>query len=56
MMTPLATAPLELESESSTIVLLVPDDVLGMPLAHWPYQLKEYQEKVYAEKTESSMI
>ena len=31
MMKPLATAPLEQESESSTIVFLVPDDVLRMP-------------------------
>ena len=41
MVTPLATAPLEQESESSTIVLLVPDDVLRIPLAYWPYGLKE---------------
>ena len=32
----LATVPLEQESESSTIVVLVPDDVLIMPLAYWP--------------------
>ena len=37
----LATAALEQESESSTIVFLVPDDVpgddvLSMPLAYWP--------------------
>ena len=31
----LATAPLEQESESSTIVFLVPDDVLKMPLTYW---------------------
>ena len=55
-MTPLATAPLEQESESSTIVILVPDDVLGMPLAYWSNGLKEYREKVYAEKTECSKI
>ena len=30
-MKPLDTAPLEQESESSTIVFLVPDDVLKMP-------------------------
>ena len=30
-MNPLATAPLKHESESSTIVFLVPDDVLRMP-------------------------
>ena len=36
MMKPLATAPLEKESESSTIVFLVPDDVLRMPLAYRP--------------------
>ena len=55
-MTPLATAPLEQENESSTIVFLVPDDVLRMPLAYWPYRLKEYWEKVYTEKTEYSKI
>ena len=55
-MKPLATAPLELESESSTIVFLVQDDVLRMPLAYWPYGLKEYREKVYAEKTGCSEI
>ena len=33
MMKPLATAPMEQESESSTIVFLVPDDVLRIPLA-----------------------
>ena len=55
-MKPLATAPLEQESESSTIVLLVPDDVLRIPLAYWPYGLKEYREKVYAVKTECSKI
>ena len=27
----LATAPLEMERESSTIVVLVPDEVLSMP-------------------------
>ena len=31
-MKPLATAPLEQERESSTIVFIVPDDVLRMPL------------------------
>ena len=41
-----ATAPFEQESESSTIVFLVPDDVLKMPLAYWPKGLKEYREKV----------
>ena len=40
MIKPLATAPLEQESESSTIVFLVPDDVLRMPLAYWPYGAK----------------
>ena len=35
MMKPLATAPLEQESGSSTIVFLVPDDVLRMHLAYW---------------------
>ena len=35
-MTPFGTAPLEQESESSTIALLVPDDVLRIPLAYWP--------------------
>ena len=52
----LATAPLERESGSSTIVFIVPDDVLRMPLVHWSYGLKEYREKVYAEKTECSKI
>ena len=51
MMKPLATAPLEQESEFSTIVFLVSDDVLKMPLAYWPYGLKEYQDNVYVEKT-----
>ena len=41
MMKPLATAPLEQESESSTIVFLVPDDVMRMPLAYWPFGLIE---------------
>ena len=36
MMKPLATSPLEQESESSTIVFLVPDGVLRMSLAYWP--------------------
>ena len=49
-MKPLATAPLEQESESSPIVFLVLDDVLRMPLAYWPSGLKEYREKEYAEK------
>ena len=35
-MKPLATVPMEQESETSTIVFLVPDDVLKMPLAYWP--------------------
>ena len=34
MMKPLATVPLEQESESSTIIFLVTDDVLRMPLAY----------------------
>ena len=55
-MKPLATAPLKQESESSTIVLHVPDDVLRMPLAYWPHGPKEYREKVYTEKTECSKI
>ena len=33
-MKPLATAPLEQESESSTIVFFVQADVFGMPLAY----------------------
>ena len=36
MMKLFATAPLEQESESSTIVFLVPGYVLRMPLAYWP--------------------
>ena len=44
-MKPLATAPLEQESESSTIVFLVPDDVMRIPLAYWSSRLKEYPEK-----------
>ena len=56
MMNPLATAPLEQESESSTIVFLVYDDVLRMPLSHWPYGRNEYPEKVFAEKTDCSKI
>ena len=36
MMKPLAIAPLEQKSESSTILFLVTDDVLRMPLAYWP--------------------
>ena len=56
MMKPNATVPLEQESESSTIVFIVPDDLLRMPLAHWSYGLKEYREKVYAEKTECFKI
>ena len=55
-MKPFATAPLEQESESSTIVFLVPDDLLRMHLAYWPKGLIEYPEKVYAEKTECSNI
>ena len=47
MMKPFAKAPLEQKSESSTIVFLVPDNVLRMPLAYWSYGLKEYREKVY---------
>ena len=34
--------------ESSTIVFLVPDDVMRMPLAYSPLGLIEYPEKVYA--------
>ena len=45
----LATAPLEQESEPSTIVFLLQDVVLRMPLAYWPQGLKEYRIKVYAE-------
>ena len=48
--------PLEQKSESSNIVLVVPDAVLRIPLAYWPQGLKEYREKVYAEKTECSKI
>ena len=55
-MKPLATALLEQESESSTIVFLMPDDVLRMPLAYWPYGLIEYPQKVYAGKAECSKI
>ena len=51
MMKPLATAPLEQESESSTIVFLVPDDVFRIP---WYTGYRG--EKVYAEKTECSKI
>ena len=53
MMKPLATTPLEQESESSTIVFLVPDDrdMLRMPW-HTGYR----GEKVYSEKTECSKI
>ena len=52
-MKPLATTPLEQESESSNIVLLVPDDVLN-----WLYgeEGEGGGEKVYAEKTEFSKI
>ena len=39
-MKPHATVPLEQESESSTIVFIVPDDLLRMPLAHWSYGAK----------------
>ena len=53
-MKPLATTPLELESESSNIVFLVPDDVLRMPW-HTGYE-GGGGEKVYAEKTECSKI
>ena len=36
-MKPLATVPMEQESESSAIVFsLVPEDVLRMTLAYWP--------------------
>ena len=52
----LATAPLEQESESSTIVFLVSDDVLRMLLSYWPLGQKEYREKVNTEKTECSKI
>ena len=57
MMKPLATAPLEQESESSTIVFLVPDDVLRMPW-HTGYRGGGggVGEKVYAEKTECYKI
>ena len=44
-MKPLATAPVEQESESSTIVFLVPDNVLIMPLAYWPWGQKEYRRR-----------
>ena len=56
-MKPLATTPLEQESESSNIVFLVPDDVLRMPL-HTGYMGGGGVgvEKVYAEKTECSKI
>ena len=53
-MKPLATTPLEQESESSNIVFLVPDDVLRMPW-HTGYR-GGGGEKVYAEKTECSKI
>ena len=53
MMKPLATTPLEQESESSNIVFLVPDDVLRMP---WHTDYRGEGEKVYAEKTECSKI
>ena len=51
-MKPLATAPLEQESESSTIVFLVPDEVLRMP-CHTGYREGG---AVYAEKTECSKL
>ena len=56
-MKPLATTPLEQESESSNIVFLVPDDVLRMP---WHTVILAIGggggKKVYAEKTECSKI
>ena len=52
MMKPIATAPLEQESESLTMVFLVPDDVLRMPW-HTGYTRGE---GVYPEKTECSNI
>ena len=45
-MKPLATTPLEQESESSNIVFLVPDDVLRMP---WHTGYGGGGEKVYSE-------
>ena len=53
-MKPLATTPLEQESESSNIVFLVPDDVLRMP---WQTGYRVGGGGgVYAEKTECSKI
>ena len=52
MMKPLATAPLELESESSTIVFLVPDEVLRMPC----HTGDRGAGGVYAEKTGCSKL
>ena len=55
-MKPLATTPLEQESESSNISFIVPDDVLRMPW-HTSYRGGGGEgEKVYAEKTECSKI
>ena len=54
-MKPLATTPLEQESEFSNIVFLVPDDVLRMPW-HTGYRGGGGGEKVYAEKTECFKI
>ena len=58
-MKPLATTPLEQESESSNIDFLVPDDMLRMPW-HTGYRGGGGGggggEKVYAEKIECSKI
>ena len=59
MMESLATAPLEQESESSTMVFLVPDDVLRMPwhtVAIGGGGGGGGGGRVYAEKTECSKI
>ena len=53
-MKPLATTPLEQESEPSNIVFLEPDDVLRKPW-HTSYR-GGGGERVYAEKTECSKI
>ena len=53
MMKPLATATLNQDRESSTIVFLVPDEVLGMP-CHTGY--RGGGGGVYAEKTECSKL
>ena len=52
-MKPLATKPLEQESESLNIVFLVPDDVLRMP---WHTGYRGGGGEVYEEKTECSKI